>query len=165
MTKQSSKNSPNQIRDEEDDHWRFHELASRQAGRFEVRHGPNLRAALASAKTGAAAPSKVPLVDDLSNSSSTSSTGANDSSNTTAAAAAAASGNSVQGLSPTSSSSFSSSSSSASLDLQAHSGVLAVLHEACAAPGMALDPSLPGDRIVARDVGAFVSRPGAADQP
>jgi hypothetical protein len=49
--------------------------------------------------------------------------------------------------------------------LQAHSGVLAVLHEACAAPGMALDPSLPGDRIVARDVGAFVSRPGAADQP
>jgi len=127
-----------------------------------VRHGPNLRAALASAKTGAAAPSKVPLVDDLSNSSSTSSTGANDSSNTTAAAAAAASGNSVQGLSPTSSSS---SSSSASLDLQAHSGVLAVLHEACAAPGMALDPSLPGDRIVARDVGAFVSRPGAADQP
>ena len=128
-----------------------------------MRHGPNLRAALASAKTGAAAPSKVPLVDDLSNSSSTSSTGANDSSNTTAAAAAAASGNSVQGLSPTSSSS--SSSSSASLDLQAHSGVLAVLHEACAAPGMALDPSLPGDRIVARDVGAFVSRPGAADQP
>ena len=127
-----------------------------------MRHGPNLRAALASAKTGAAAPSKVPLVDDLSNSSSTSSTGANDSSNTTAAAAAAASGNSVQGLSPTSSSS---SSSSASLDLQAHSGVLAVLHEACAAPGMALDPSLPGDRIVARDVGAFVSRPGAADQP
>ena len=126
-----------------------------------MRHGPNLRAALASAKTGAAAPSKVPLVDDLSNSSSTSSTGANDSSNTTAAAAAAASGNSVQGLSPTSSS----SSSSASLDLQAHSGVLAVLHEACAAPGMALDPSLPGDRIVARDVGAFVSRPGAADQP
>ena len=124
-----------------------------------MRHGPNLRAALASAKTGAAAPSKVPLVDDLSNSSSTSSTGANDSSNTTAAAAAAASGNSVQGLSPTS------SSSSASLDLQAHSGVLAVLHEACAAPGMALDPSLPGDRIVARDVGAFVSRPGAADQP
>jgi hypothetical protein len=50
------------------------------------------------------------------------------------------------------------------LNLQRHRGILSVLREACAAPGHALVEGQPGDEIVARDVGAFVSLPGAADQ-
>ena len=45
-----------------------------------------------------------------------------------------------------------------------HRGLLAVLREACAAPGHALVEGQPGDEIVARDVGAFVSLPGASNQ-
>jgi len=126
-----------------------------------VRHGPNLRAVLAAAKTGVLTTSEKSL-DSLPSSNATSSIDAHGSANTTTATSVAAtSGSSAPDLLPPTTV----SSSSSLFDLQAHPGVLAVLREACAAPGMALDPSLPGDRIVARDVGAFVSRPGAADQP
>ena len=122
-----------------------------------MRHGPNLRAVLAAAKTGALTTSeKSP--DSLSSSNAASSADAHGIANTTTAGAvAAAPSSSAPDLPPP--------TSSSPFDLQAHPSVLAVLREACAAPRMALDPSLPGDRIVARDVGAFVSRPGAADQP
>lgn len=123
--------------------WRFQELASRQAGRFEVRHGPRLTAALANAANDAAAAS-APLE---------------------ANAAPALLEPAPPGTRGAAAADGAHASGSAGVNLQAHPGVLEVLRHACAAPGRALDASLQGDRVVARDVGAFVSRPGARDQP
>jgi hypothetical protein len=118
--------------------WRFKELASRQAGRFEVRHGPRLTAALAATAAASAPLEAAPPVTRG------------------AAAPAAAHSPGTRADWPL----------EAAADLQAHPGVLAVLRHACASPGLApLDRTLRGDRLVARDVGAFVSRPGAQDQP
>jgi len=50
------------------------------------------------------------------------------------------------------------------LPLQTHPGILSLLQVACGAPGHQLSASEPGDTVIARDVGAFVSLPGAKDQ-
>ena len=54
---------------------------------------------------------------------------------------------------------------SSTANLTTHEGIFSVMREACGPPGQPLDPYLTGDGLVARDVGAFVSRPGANDQP
>jgi len=85
----------------------FKELASRQAGRFELRNGRALGSALAAHRGGEGA---APLTD--------------------------------------------------------HLGLVRVLRDACAPRGgPPLSAQRAGDRIAAKDVGAFVSLPGAADQP
>ena len=55
------------------------------------------------------------------------------------------------------------------LALQSHKGVCAVLRQVSAAEGQAqtakgTEPVPSGDRMIAKDVGAFVSAPGARDQ-
>jgi ectoine hydroxylase-related dioxygenase (phytanoyl-CoA dioxygenase family) len=49
-------------------------------------------------------------------------------------------------------------------NLKSHPGLLSILRKACAAPGYELLEGQAGDNIVARDVGAFVSLPGAKSQ-